>query len=806
MAKAKDPIPSADFSAVARVLEPVPMEDFLEKNFLAYAYMTILDRAIPDARDGMKPVQRRILYSMNRDGLTADKSHIKSARIVGNTMGLFHPHGDMAIYYAMAGMEQDFNNNVPLIDGYGNWGSPSDGPAAHRYTEARLTKAARLLLGELKEECVDFKDNYDNSTKEPVVLPARFPILLVNGASGIATGLACNLPPHNPQEVLDAARWLLTHPGASLEKLMEFVPGPDLPTGGVIIGVDGIKEAYETGRGTFRIRALHRIESLHRGKSQIVFTEMPYRVSIEGVIEKVKSAIDAGKLQGIADVKDLTDRRNGIRLVVETKSGVNPEALLNELFALTPLETSFGINNTVIDKNNPVTVGLKRLLEIFLEHRIQVVIRRSQTRLDRRSHRLSMVEALQAILLDIDAAVSIIRKSDTSDDARAGLQKKFKIDQTQAEYILSLQLRRLTRADQYELEQEKDALLKEIAELKEILSDESVLRKLVGDELVEAKKLLEAPRRSRILGGNLNEHIAETKEAAVAMSAQIADEPCLITLYASGAMRRAADPIPVSNRGRVDPVIGSIDTTSRGAFVAITNMGNAHRVDALHVSDAGKTTPKDAGVSLGAGERIVVLSRNEAREGEAGVALGTRTGVVKIVTTDYPKTLDVFPVIGLTEGDEVIGGGWVQNQDHTHFAFVSSDALLLRFEASKVRPQGRGGAGVAGMKLSSGATAVSFAVVPLSMESDSEIVTATGKSVKRSAFSVAPIKGRATGGQRIHLLKPALKESEIVAAVVGSSPVIVGSDGKEIILPDPVRRDAPGTPMSDRIGLIGHRI
>lgn len=805
MAKRKnmaDLEPQTDFSEAARLIEPINLETHVENAFLSYSYTVIESRALPDARDGMKPVHRKILYSMMKDGYRPDRNHVKSAKIVGSVMGNYHPHGDSGIYGAMVRLAQGYSLSLPLIDGQGNFGSgPGDSPASSRYTEARLSPGALLLLEELKEGSVDFQPNYDGSLEEPTVLPAQFPNLLINGGSGIAVGLASNMPTHNPGEVMDAARWLLTHPNASLEKLMEFVPGPDFPTGGIIVGTDGIEEAYTTGRGKIRVRAKGTIEDMGRGKSRIIFTEMPYETPIEKVIEEAKKKIGEGKLQGVADLKDLTDRRNGTRFVVETKAGINAKALMYDLFSLTSLEVTFGINNTVIDKGDPKTLGLKELLQIFIDHRFDVVTRRTQNRLDKREARLHLVEGLLKALVDIDKVIAVIRKSADAETAKGSLMKSFKLDDIQAEYVLSLQLRRLTKMDRLDLDNEKKTLLAEIKELRTILDDPEVMRKLIGDELAAVKKVIDTERRSVIEGGDLATHMEEAKAVMASSSVEIEDAPCVITLLASGNVVRSADNYVVSGRGKIDPVVGIITTTTRGNFVVATNKGNGHRVDALHVSEGAKTTPKELGLSLGAGERIVALGRNGVEEGEAGLALGTKNGAVKIVNSkDYPLRSDEFPVMTLDAGDEIIGGGWVANAATTDFVFVSTDTSLLRFDAGKVRPAGSKAGGVAGFKLAEGAHAITFAVVEGPQKDTAEFVTYTGTSIKRSAFSLIPTKGRATGGVRSHALRKG--EDGLVFAAIGTQLLVVDSSGKAVTLPAPTKRDASGTP-ADGVPAVG---
>src|SRR4051794_26114584 len=403
----------------------IDVGDEMRTSFLEYAYSVIYSRALPDARDGLKPVQRRILYAMHDMGLRPERGHVKSSRVVGEVMGKYHPHGDTAIYDALVRMAQPFSMRLPLVDGHGNFGSPDDGPAAMRYTEARMAPAALLMVAGLDEDTVDFVPNYDDSLTQPGVMPAAYPNLLVNGASGIAVGMATNMAPHNLVEVIGAARHLIAHPDASLDDLMRFVPGPDLPTGGRIVGLDGIREAYESGRGSFRTRATARIESITARRKGIVVTELPYTVGPEKVREKIVDLARAKKIQGISDVVDLTDRNHGLRLVIEVKNGFNPDAVLEQLYRLTPMEDSFGINNVALVNGRPRTLGLRELLTVYVGFRLDVVRRRSEFRLAKARDRLHLVEGLLVAILDIDEVIAIIRSSDDAESARTRLTQVF---------------------------------------------------------------------------------------------------------------------------------------------------------------------------------------------------------------------------------------------------------------------------------------------------------------------------------------------------------------------------------------------
>ncbi|MDX6371258.1 MAG: gyrase subunit, partial [Nocardioidaceae bacterium] len=497
----------------------IDVGDEMRSSFLEYAYSVIYSRALPDARDGLKPVQRRILYTMNDMRLFPDRGHVKSARVVGEVMGRLHPHGDGAIYDALVRMAQPWSLRVPMVDGHGNFGSSDDSPAAMRYTECRMAPAAVAMTASIDENTVDFKPNYDSRELEPVVLPSAIPNLVVNGSTGIAVGMATNMAPHNLVEVVQALRHLIVHPNTNIDGLMRFVPGPDLPTGGKIIGLEGIRDAYETGRGSFRMRATARVETVGRRKG-IVVTQMPYAVGLEKVVERIKMLVQGKKLQGISDVKDLTDMANGTRLVIEVKNGFVPEAILEQLYKLTPMEESFGINNVCLVDGQPRTLGLKELLEVFLEHRYDVVRRRSTYRRDKKAERLHLVDGLLIALLDIDEVIQVIRTSDDAATARERLMSVFDLSVEQTNNILDMQLRRLTRLSRIELEKEQETLRREIEELEAILADEARLRKVVSDELAEVAKTFGTPRRTVLLES------AGTTVTATAAPLEVADEPC----------------------------------------------------------------------------------------------------------------------------------------------------------------------------------------------------------------------------------------------------------------------------------------
>ena len=822
MARRKTPTTRVDPSAFDRAGAQVfdnPVKTEIEDSYLEYAYSVIHSRALPDARDGLKPVHRRILFSMNENGYRPTHAYVKSSRVVGDVMGRYHPHGDTAIYDAMVRLAQDFSMNAPLVDGHGNFGSPDDGPAASRYTEARMSPEAMLLVGELGEETVDFRPNYDGSLSEPSVLPAAYPNLLVNGTSGIAVGMATNMIPHNMGEVIGAARWLINHPNASLDKLMEFVPGPDLPTGGLLLGLDEVRKAYETGRGVVRMRAKVEIGPLEgsRGRQAITVTELPYGVGPEKVIEKITDEVNKSKrLTGIADVKDLTDRENGTRLVIECKVGVNPQPLLADLYRLTPLEQSFGINNLVLVDGQPRTLGLKQLLEVFLAHRYDVVTRRTRYRRRKREERLHLVEGLLIALLDIDKVIRLIRNSENAQEAKAGLMKRFKLSEIQAAYILDTPLRRLTRYDKLELEQEQDRLREEIAELTRILDDESVLRRVVSTELAKIAKDFRDERRTALIDGDLKEVLEASSPAG---PREVAEDPCQVILSATGLGARTAaesEEAPEgrrrNGRARHDTVAAVVHSTARGQVLLVSSRGRAFKTDVLPLP----VLPETAGtvslrggmaarelVPLEQGERIVgIAPLGEQGADSPGLALGTRHGVVKVCAPEWPVRADEFEVITLKGGDEVVGASWLTDGRET-LAFIASDASLLRISVSLVRPQGLKSAGMTGIKLADDAAAVFFGAV---RTDDVEhgapmVVTATGSSVKMTPFSAYPAKGRGTAGVRAHRFLR--DETRLTVGWIGQRPAGAAKNGEPVELPEPnPRRDGSGAahPGPDVVG------
>ncbi len=830
----------------------IDVAEEMRGSYLEYAYSVIYQRALPDARDGLKPVQRRILYQMNEMGLRPDRSHVKCARVVGEVMGRLHPHGDSAIYDALARMAQPWAMRLPLVDGHGNFGSlgGDDAPAAMRYTEARLTAAAMEMVASIDEDTVEFIPNYDGSETQPDVLPAGLPNLLVNGASGIAVGMATNMAPHNLGEVIAAVRHLLSHPGASLDALMRFVPGPDLPTGGRIVGLEGIREAYETGRGIFRTRATATIEQITPRRTGIVVTELPYNIGPEKVIARIKDLVQAKKLNGIADLKDLTDRKRGLHLVIEIRSGFNPDAVLAELYRLTPMEETFGINNVALVDGQPRVLGLRELLEIYVAHRLEVTRRRTDYRRRKRLERLHLVAGLLIALLNIDEVIALIRSSDDAATARQRLMDVFELSEIQAQYILDTPLRRLTRYDRLELETEQDELRAEIASLTSILESDTRLRELVSGELAEVAKKFGTPRRTVLLEGG-----GQARAAAVPL--EVADDPCVVLMSASGLVARVAvagpapgdyperalvPPLDDATRAAHDVGVAAVRGTVRGTIGLVTSAGRLVKLNVLELPALGSPsqapgagavslaggTPASEFTALSPGETVVGLASVDTPG--AGVALGTAEGVVKRVLPDYPQNRDEFELITLKDGDRVVGAAQLSGES-AELVFITSDAQLLRFGAASVRRSGRAAGGMAGVRMTAGAAVVWFGAVdadaaagtpsgPPGTYSPAVVVTVAGSasapptsptlfsgaaagSVKVTPLHEFPGKGRATGGVRCHRFLKG--EDMLVMAWAGPAPAVAATDtGTPVELPAPVgRRDGSGVPLSGPLAVLG---
>ena len=767
--------PAFDPRTVKENIVETPLNEEMSKSFLEYAYSVIYARALPDARDGLKPVQRRIIYQMGQMNLNPDRPYMKSARVVGEVMGKLHPHGDSAIYEAMVRLAQPFAMRLPLVDGHGNFGSLDDGPAASRYTEARMAPAALGMNADIAENTVDFTPNYDNKLQEPTVLPAAIPNLLVNGGSGIAVGMATNMATHNLGEVVAAAKHLMRHPDATLEELMRYVPGPDWPGGGVIVGRKGIREAYETGRGALTTRSVTHIENVTARKKAIVVTELPFMVGPERVLERISEGVKNRKLDGISGAIDLTDRHNGTRLVIEIKTGFDPNAVLAQLFKHTPLQDNFTINNVALVNGRPHTMGLKEMLQVWVDHRRVVIRRRSEFRRKKALERLHLVEGLLLAMVDIDEVIQVIRSSDDAEAAKTKLIAVFDLDEIQAQYILDLRLRRLTKMSRIELEAERDDLKRRIEELERILASDEALDGVVIDEMDDAVAKYGTPRRTVLLDedeeGNLTPVVAHGDdgvsanamaaaraaatvssaaadvaaaakaakkagdENATASALQIDDEPCAVMLSATGLIARTSEDAverwenrsASDGRAKDDQIVSMFRTSTRSSYGLVTSAGRlvlAHVVELPKVSADG---PLSVTGGVKAEELLGMTENTDPIRGERVIA-----------AIDMPSTDDDDQLVPLALGTRngvvkrwnrespTTMDSWsvidlkdddevlaaAEARDEDRLVFVSTDSSLLTFEAKNVRPQGRTAGGMAGIRLAEGCSAAAFAVVP----------------------------------------------------------------------------------------------
>lgn len=767
--------PAFDPRTVKENIVETPLNEEMSKSFLEYAYSVIYARALPDARDGLKPVQRRIIYQMGQMNLNPDRPYMKSARVVGEVMGKLHPHGDSAIYEAMVRLAQPFAMRLPLVDGHGNFGSLDDGPAASRYTEARMAPAALGMNADIAENTVDFTPNYDNKLQEPTVLPATIPNLLVNGGSGIAVGMATNMATHNLGEVVAAAKHLMRHPDATLEELMRYVPGPDWPGGGVIVGRKGIREAYETGRGALTTRSVTHIENVTARKKAIVVTELPFMVGPERVLERISEGVKNRKLDGISGAIDLTDRHNGTRLVIEIKTGFDPNAVLAQLFKHTPLQDNFTINNVALVNGRPHTMGLKEMLQVWVDHRRVVIRRRSEFRRKKALERLHLVEGLLLAMVDIDEVIQVIRSSDDAEAAKTKLIAVFDLDEIQAQYILDLRLRRLTKMSRIELEAERDDLKRRIEELERILASDEALDGVVIDEMDDAVAKYGTPRRTVLLDedeeGNLTPVVAHGDdgvsanamaaaraaatvssaaadvaaaakaakkagdENATASALQIDDEPCAVMLSATGLIARTSEDAverwenrsASDGRAKDDQIVSMFRTSTRSSYGLVTSAGRlvlAHVVELPKVSADG---PLSVTGGVKAEELLGMTENTDPIRGERVIA-----------AIDMPSTDDDGQLVPLALGTRngvvkrwnrespTTMDSWsvidlkdddevlaaAEARDEDRLVFVSTDSSLLTFEAKNVRPQGRTAGGMAGIRLAEGCSAAAFAVVP----------------------------------------------------------------------------------------------
>lgn len=905
------------FDKPAKEIIDISLTDEIKTSYSEYAFSVIYARAIPDIRDGLQPVQRRILYSMGVHKHSSSLPYSKSAKIVGEVMGEFHPHGDClgadtyildtlgnlhsikslydrgvkelevyalgdddviyktiahdfrigqyadtkfkitfqngivieatgnhpfslgggkwikaeditigsvvssaqrnfqepyllntfstvinveeiatdhepmydftvdtyhnlfvgnivspdeinlvcvhnsAIYKSMVLMAKNFSTNVPLVDPHGNFGSDSDGPAASRYTEARLSKAGEALLGEINEETVEFIPNFDSSTVEPRVLPNTWPNLPINGVNGIAVGVTSFIPPHNPTEVIDATKWLVTHPNMTTEKLVEIMPGPDFPEGGTIVNPENMKEIYETGVGKIIVRGTYHVEPLKSGKHRIVFTTIPYNVSAEDVINKIKSGVQDKRIIGVATANDLTDRRNGRYLVVDVKAGFNPLTVIKTIYKYTPLETSYSMYFRALKDGKLQLVSMKDMLQAFIEHRKSIIVKRSEFSLKKQMSRKHLIEGLILVLADIDKAIRIIRNADNSETAKKKLQTAFKIDPEQADYILSLQLRRLTKFDTLALKQEKKDLDDSIDNLQKLIKSDQLIRKTIVQELESVKKLIGHERRTLIANAPLKEDVIPDDIPEVdEKTGEVLDFP-EATVY-------------LTSKGRlVTKHVGDVisELTYKGTFLALDKKGDVHRVR------SGDQYPN-----------IIAIAPDEKK---GYLVMGTKEGIVKVANPDYLTTQDDFSIFTLEKSDEIVGAKWVESLEDTYVAFISSDSSLLYFSASNVRPHGRTSSGMSGINLVDDNKVVAVGIVDKKDVDDKSalVFTYSGVSGKLTPLGEYPTKGRSSKGVRSQRFLKG--EDHLELAGVGKGLVLINGT-KQVKLDINPKRDASG--------------
>ena len=787
----------------AREVIEVPVAEELKESFLAYSLSVITARAIPDVRDGLKPVQRRILYSMLRMGIRPDTPHRKSARVVGDTMGRYHPHGDAAIYDALARMGQPFSRGMTLIDPQGNFGSLDDPPAASRYTECRLTAAAMAMVGELDEDTVEFRPTYDGEATEPGYLPALLPNLLLNGTTGIAVGMATNMPTHNLAEVHAAITLTMNkrRPKPTIDEMLAVLPGPDFPSGGIVVD-DGIREAYETGRGTIRIRARAHVEDIGRGRQAIVVTELPYLVGPERVISKLKELNEAGRVTGIADFKNLSDRHTGLRLQVTVKPGHNPQAVLGELYRLTPLEETFGINNVVLVDGEPRTLGIHEMCRHYIDHRLDVVVRRTRHRLARAEERLHLVAGLLMALEVIDEVVAIIRGSEDAATARDGLMDRFDLSRLQTDHILDMPLKRLTALETRRLLDERDDLEASIRDFTTLLGSEKRQRTLVLDELAEAVESFGRPRRTEIVHPDdlpVFDSVTTTED--------VDDEPCVVTLSTSGQIGRS--PVAGAKRatpGRHDVLVASLLTRTTATVTAVTSDGRALQVAAAELAD-GAGRARGAGAAQAFGTNRGEVIHTVVAEGDEHLVVVTANGVAKRLTQDEVRaTRSGKPLLKLRPGDRVVAA--FTAHDGVDLVIVASDGQALRTPVDAVSVQGRGAAGVAGMKLRSGVVVVGAAPV---LGDDTLITVTDTGGVKATPLSELEARGRGGIGVRVSKLADgsALSLTHIgqpmgLLAIMGTDEDPRRPDPNPVpLILEPTRRDLVSTASERQILAIG---
>ena len=737
-------------------LDQIAIEDEMRSSYLDYAMSVIVGRALPDVRDGLKPVHRRILFGMNEMGLVHNRTYRKSAKIVGEIMGNYHPHGDSAIYDTLVRMAQDFNMRYPLVDGQGNYGSmDGDSPAAMRYTEARMTKLAEEMLADIDKETVDFGPNYDESRVEPLVLPTKVPNLLINGAGGIAVGYATNIPTHNIAEVIDGLLLLLENPDITIAQLMKKIPGPDFPTAGFIYGMSGIKEAYETGRGLLKLRAKVVVETDERTeRERLIVTEVPYQVNKAKLIEKIAELIQDDRIKGISDLRDESSDREGVRVVIELKRGEIPLVVLNNLYKHTQLETTFGVIMLALVNNRPEVLNLKQILHYFVEHRREVVVRRTTFDLRKAEERAHILEGLKIALDNLDAVITLIRRSQSPDEARAGLMRQFTLTEIQANAILDMRLQRLTQLERAKLVEEYQEVLKQIEYLKSVLASEGLVRSIIKDELTQIREEYKDDRRTQIV----------KEEAEISLEDLIAEEEVVVTISHSGYIKRNAASLYRAQRrggkGKIGMGIKDEDfvetlftASTHDTLLFFSDAGKVYWLKVHEIPEASRAAKGKALVNLlaltGSEKITATLPVKEYRE-DRFVVMATKKGLIKkteISAYSNPRQGGII-ALGLEEGDKLIG---VQVTDgQREILLGTKQGITIRFKEEEVRPMGRTAYGVKGITLEAGNEVIGMETI--TPDSTTSILTVTEYGYgKRTPVGEYRIQGR--GGKGIISVK-----------------------------------------------------
>ena len=758
---------------------PAEISKEMKDSYIDYAMSVIAGRALPDVRDGLKPVHRRILYSMNELNLTPDKPYRKSARIVGDVLGKYHPHGDSAVYLAMVRMAQDFSTRGLLVDGHGNFGSvDGDSPAAMRYTEAKMSKLSLELLRDIDKETVDFVPNFDESLKEPAVLPSRYPNLLVNGSNGIAVGMATSIPPHNLGEVIDATVHLIDNEECSVDDLMKFVKGPDFPTSAIIMGKENIAEAYRTGRGKVKVRARAVIEELPKGKQQIVVTEIPYQVNKAKLVERIAELVKDKKVEGISDLRDESNR-NGMRIVIELKRDVNANIVLNNLYKHSQMEETFSVIMLALVNGQPKVLNLKQILYHYVQHQKDVVTRRTKFELNKAEARAHILEGLRIALDNIDAVISLIRASKTTQEAKSGLMEKFGLTDIQAQAILDMRLQRLTGLERDKIEAEYEELIKKINRLKEILANERLLLNVIKEEMLIIKENYADERRTEI----------RHAEGEIDMRDLIEDEEIAITLTHFGYIKRLpADTYKSQKRGgrgisalttrEEDFVKHLVSTTTHSKLLFFTNKGRVFRLNAYEIPE-GKRQAKGTAIvnllQLGPNEKIATLLAIDEKDDNKYLLLATKNGIVKKTDREEFKNINKAGLIaiGLREDDELIG---VKVTDgNKDVLLVTKEGMSIRFDENDIRPMGRSAMGVKGITLSNDDKVVSMS---LCEEGTDVLVVSENGFGKRTDINEYRTQIRA--GKGIKTYNIAEKTGKLVGAEMVNEDdemMIINSDG-----------------------------